>query len=182
MWKMFVTRRRCRFVCRLATRCQYVRVNNFGDWAVRHRVIVVGVVMLGIGLGASVWLAFAATSKNPPDGAQSALLVVIGGLFNVGGAWAVSRRPGAPNQTAARMAVRHLADITRGVGEVKQLAEEAFERRAPGKTRDDLGPISVRLSEVEGRLVTNLDDWVLAYPGLVDPASDTPTPESMENT
>lgn len=157
-------------------------MDKFVDWVVRHRVIIVGVAMLGIGLGASVWLAFAATSKIPPDGAQSALLVVIGGLFNVGGAWAVSRRPGAPNQTAARMAVRHLADITRGVGEVKQLAEEAFERRAPGKTRDDLGPISVRLSEVEGRLVANLDDWVLAYPALVNPAQDNPPHETTETT
>lgn len=155
-------------------------MNNFGDWVVRHRVVIVGVAMLGIGLGASVWLAFAATSKNPPDGAQSALLVVIGSLFNVGGAWAVSRRPGGPNQTAARMAVRHLADITRGVGEVKQLAEDAFDRRAPGKTRDDLGPISVRLSDVEGRLVTNLDDWVHAYPALVDPVPNRPTTEPRE--
>lgn len=80
------------------------------------------------------------------------------------------------------MAVRHLADIARGVGEVKQLAEEAFDRRAPGKTRDDLGPISVRLSEAEARLVANLDDWVLAYPGLVDPAPERPSHETTEMT
>ena len=80
------------------------------------------------------------------------------------------------------MAVRHLAEIARGLGEIKQLAEDAFDRRTPGKARDDLGPISVRLSEAEGRLVTNLDDWVHAYPGLVDPAPVNPPRESTETT
>ncbi|MCJ1697810.1 hypothetical protein MT349_18665 [Rathayibacter caricis] len=155
-------------------------VHNFFGLVVRHRLTICGMALLGLGLGASVWLAFAASSKEPPDGAQSALLVVIGSIFNVGGAWAVSRRPGAPNETAARMAIRHLAEITRGVGEVKQLAEEAFDSRSPGKTREDLGPISVRLSDTEGRLVANLDDWVLAYPGLVDPALDRPKNEPTE--
>lgn len=149
-------------------------------WVARRRVAVTGVVLLGLGLGASVWLAFSAASSSPPDGAQSALLVVIGGLFNVGGAWAVSRRPDAPNRTAARMAIRHLAEVAYSVGEVRQLAEDAFERRTPGKAREDIGPISVRLSEAEGRLMTNLDDWVDAYPGLVDAAPVSRPRESTE--
>jgi hypothetical protein len=135
--------------------------------ALQHR-IVVGVFLFALGLGASVWLAFAASSGSPPDGAQSAVLVMVGGLFNLGGAWAVSRRPGGPNLTATRMAARHLAAITTGVGVVKGLAEKAFERRPPGKGREDIGELSWKLSDVETRLISNLEDWTRAYPDLIE--------------
>lgn len=133
----------------------------------RHR-LVIGVVLFTLGLSASVWLAFAASSDTPTTGAQSALLVIVGGLLNVGGAWAVSRRPGGPNLTASRMAVRHLAAGVTAVGVVKDLAERAFERRPPGKAREDIGELSWKLSDVESRLIINLEDWASAYPDLIE--------------
>lgn len=155
-------------------------MGKLGDWAVRHRIIL-GVVMLGIGLAAAVWLAFAASSDNPPDGAQSALLVVLGAIFNVGGAWAVSRRPGGPNLTGSRVAVRHLAKITRDVGILAKAADEAFESRASGKGREDFGKLSWRLSDIESRLVTNLEDWAKVYPDLIeDDPGDTRGDEPEE--
>lgn len=142
-------------------------MDGLWEWVLRER-IGVGVVLFALGLGASVWLAFAASSDAPPNGAQSAILVIVGSLFNIGGAWAVSRRPGAPNLTASRMAVRHLADLTTDVGNLAVLADEAFQRRPSGKSREDIGPLSWKLSDVESRLVTNIEDWTSAYPDLID--------------
>lgn len=136
-------------------------------WVQRHRVAV-GVVLFALGIGASVFLAFAASSSTPPNGAQSALLVIVGGLLNLGGAWAVSRRPGSPNLTGCRLAVRHLAKITTDVGALKTRAELAFESRPSGEEREDLGQLSWRLSDVESRLITNLEDWAAVYPDLQD--------------
>ena len=146
------------------------------SWVSRHRVFI-GLVLLAVGLGASVWLAFAAsstpTASEPPlSAAQSALLVVVAAIFNVGGAWAVSRRPGSPNLTASRTAVRHLAKITTGVGELAEFAGEAFDRRPPGKGREDIGELSWRLSDVQSRLVINLEDWAKAFPDLLENPSD----------
>lgn len=145
----------------------------------RHR-LAIGVVLFALGLSASVWLAFAASSDTPANGAQSALLVVIGGLLNVGGAWAVSRRPGGPNLTASRMAVRHLAAAVTAVGVLKNLAEKAFERRPPGKAREDIGELSWKLSAVESRLIINLEDWANAYPDLIGDGAAEAKDEAAE--
>lgn len=146
-------------------------MDRFVVWVVQHRIII-GVVLFGLGIGASVWLAFAASSGSPPDGAQSALLVMIGGLFNVGGAWAVSRRPGGPNLTGSRVVVRHLAKITTDVGNLAGLADAAFESRPAGKGREDIGQLSWKLSDVESRLITNLEDWAKVYPDLIEDEPD----------
>jgi len=146
-------------------------MDRLEGWVLRHRVAI-GVILLALGIGASVLLAFAASSTTPPDGAQSALLVIVGGLLNLGGAWAVSRRPGSPNLTGSRVAVRHLAKIATDVGRLKTLAEVAFESRPPGKNRDDIGQLSWRLSDVESRLTTNLEDWAAVYPALQDDPRD----------
>ncbi|MFJ4044143.1 hypothetical protein ACIPV2_00170 [Microbacterium sp. NPDC089987] len=142
-------------------------MNGLWDW-VLHRRIGVGLVLFTLGLSASGWLAFAASAESPPTGSQSALLVILGGLFNLGGAWLVSRRPGGPNLTAARIVVRHLAAIGERVVDVRTMAEVAFDSRPGGKAREDIGVISVKLSEVEDRLIANLEDWTRAYPDLLD--------------
>ncbi len=146
-------------------------MDRFVEWVVRHR-IVIGVILFGLGIGASVWLAFGASSKSPPDGAQSALLVIIGGLFNIGGAWAISQRPGDPNLTGSSVVVRHLAKITTDVGSLAAFADTAFENRPPGKGREDIGQLSWKLSDVESRLITNLEDWAMVYPDLIEDGSD----------
>lgn len=142
-------------------------MDSFVAWVLRHR-IVIGVILFTLGLGVSVLLAFLASTKTPIDAAQSALLVVVAGLLNVGGAWAVSRPPGAPNLTASRTAVRHLASIAVGAGELAELAEKAFDRRPAGKAREDIGELSWKLSEVKSRLVINLEDWAKAFPDLTE--------------
>lgn len=142
-------------------------MDRFVKWMIHNRIII-GVVLLTTGLGLSALLAFFASSKNPPDGAQSALLVVIGGAFNVGGAWTVSRHPGGPNLGASYLVIRHLANITRDVSELKRIAETAFESRQSGKGREDLGNLSSGLSEIEKRLIENVEDWALAYPDLIE--------------
>lgn len=146
-------------------------MNPFAVWVVRRR-IAIGVALFALGLGVSVVLAFVASTKTPIDASQSALLVVVAGLLNLGGAWAVSRPPGAPNLTASRTAVRHLAAIAAGAGELAELAEKAFDRRNPGKSREDIGELSWKLSEVKSRLVTNLEDWARAYPDLTENQPD----------
>lgn len=147
------------------------------DWLWGHRFILLGLLLFTLGLGASIWLAFAASSKTPPDGAQSALLVVISGLFNAGGAWAVSRRPGSPNLTASRMAATHLESAADDIANLVELAEKAFERRPAGKSREDIGELSWKLSSVQTRLHTNVQDWVRAFPGLVDRKQEKPANE-----
>jgi hypothetical protein len=136
-------------------------------WVTRHRVVI-GVCLLVGGVGASMWLAFAASSDSPPDGAQSALLVIIGAILNLGGAWAISRRPGGPNLIGSRLVVRHLANITTEVSGIAALADAAFDRRPPGKGREDVGQLSWKLSDVESRLVSNLKDWIEVYPDLLE--------------
>lgn len=154
-------------------------MDGFVEGVVRHR-IVIGILLFGLGIGASAVLAFGASSADPPDGAQSALLVIIGGLFNVGGAWAVSRRPGGPNLTGSRVAVRHLAKITTDLGKLAQFADAAFENRPAGKGREDIGQLSWKLSDIESRLITNLEDWAKVYPDLIEGRSEGASGEEPE--
>jgi hypothetical protein len=79
------------------------------------------------------------------------------------------------------MTARHLAAIATGVGVVKDLAEKAFERRTPGK-REDIGELSWKLSDLETRLVTNLEDWARAYPDLIECKPDESNNGQPEET
>lgn len=148
-----------------------VQTDRFVDWVVRHR-IVIGVFLFGVGLAASVSLAFAASSASPPDRSQSALLVIVGGLFNLGGAWAVSRRPGGPNLTGSRVVIRHLAKIATDISKLAKIADAAFDRRPAGKGREDVRQLSWKLSDIESRLITNLEDWAKVYPDLIEDQPD----------
>jgi hypothetical protein len=154
-------------------------MDRFVEWLAMHRVVI-GVGLLTIGLGASVWLAFAASSGTPPDAAQSALLVMVGSLFNIGGAWAVSRRPGGPNLIGSRLAVRHLAKIATDVGALAALADEAFESRPAGKNREDVGKLSWGIRDIESRLITNVEDWAKVYPDLLTEAPNDSGADDQE--
>ena len=141
-------------------------------WVLRHR-ITLGVILFAVGIGASVLLAVLASTSAPPNAAASALLVLVGSIFNVGGAIVLARRPGGPNLTAARIAASHLSGITGEVVELRMMAEEAFESRSPGKGRDDIGALNWRLNAVQNELLRNQEDWARAYPALIENVTDT---------
>lgn len=144
--------------------------------------IGIGVVLLVAGVGTMALLAFLASSDSPPSRAQSALLVIVGAISSLGGTWAMSRKPGDPNLVASRLAIRHLADITTGVGELARRAEEAFDARPPGKGREDIGQLSWRLSECQRQLILNGEDWAIAYPDLIEGGSVDLTAAKLEES
>jgi len=149
---------------------QYVvmdRGERFWAWVVRRRFQFAGVAALLVGLALSVWLAFAASSETPPSASQSALLVVIGAIFNAGGALLFARRPGEPNLGASRMAARHLAQAGESVALTRSIAEDAFDDGTAPRLRAAVGELSVRLSVLEQQLDSNLKDWAESYPDLV---------------
>lgn len=140
--------------------------------AVEQYRLWIGVGLFAFGLIVSIALAVLGSQSTEPNAAESALLVIVGALCNVGGAWAISRRPGSPNLTASRTAIRHLAAVTTTVGQLASLADGAFEARPAGKSREDIGQLSWRLSDVEVRLAANVEDWTKAYPDLLENVVD----------
>lgn len=158
------------------------RRDRLQAFAVHWRFQLAGIALLLFGLGASVWLAFAASSAEPPSGAQSALLVIIGGALNAGGVWTFSRRPNGANLTAARIAARHLGAIAVNAASSRQLAEDAFDDGTTATLRWSMGELSVRLSGIEEHLGSNLEDWAQSYPDLIARlAEDSPESSTLEN-
>ena len=123
-----------------------------------------GILSLLVGLGFTIYLAYAASSNGPPSAAQSALLVVASSISQLAGVWLFSR--GRPNLIAARIAVRHVANIGENIADARVFSEKALDDGSVGVARAAIGELGVRLSFIEQHIGQNLDDWVDAYPGL----------------
>jgi hypothetical protein len=134
---------------------------------IHFRFQITGVFLVALGIGASVWLAFAASSTHPPDGAQSALLVLVGAALNSGGVWAFAHRSESVNVVAAHIAVRHLSELGEAIVDARTLAERAFDDGTAPRLRSAVGELSVRLSTIEQRMGSNLEDWSQVHPWLL---------------
>ena len=150
--------------------CQthYMHPRQFFTWSsvLRYRYQIGGVVLLAFGLGATILLAYNASSDEPPSGGESAVYVIVSGVLNIGGVWLFSRNPGGANLTASEIAFRHLGEVAYAVADVAEKADAAFDSTDGRKLKDKIGHISVQLSAIEQRLGSNLEDWVQAHPDL----------------
>ena len=90
--------------------------------------------------------------------------MVAAAIFQLAGVWLFSR--GRPNLIAARIAVRHVANIGENIADARALSENALDDGSVSVARAAIGELGVRLSFIEQHIGQNLDDWVDAYPGL----------------
>jgi hypothetical protein len=119
---------------------------------------VVAFACTGVGFAITLALAVWASGDKPPNGSQSALLVILAGLFQLGGATAL-RLVGRPDPSLARSAVRDLFRISRRAQEARGLAETAVDGASPEDLKMLMGHISVHLSYIEEGMVESLEKW-----------------------
>jgi hypothetical protein len=138
-------------------------INRKSIWAARFTVG--GVLAILVGLGVSVKLAYAASSHSPPSAAQSALFVVVAGLFQVAGTALFAY--GRPSQDRTQTTLRHLGKTLQKIAEARKLAETATDDGTAAVTKSAVGELSFRLDTIEQQLTTELEDWSIGHPSLV---------------
>lgn len=131
----------------------------------RARFTIGGVVAIGLGLAVSAMLAFEASSQTPPSAAQSALFVIVAGLFQVAGTGLFAY--GRPSQDRTRTTLRHLGKTLEKIAEAKAIAETAVDDGTASVTKAAVGELSFRLDTIEQQLTTELEDWEIGHPALV---------------
>jgi hypothetical protein len=131
----------------------------------RARFTIFGVIAIIVGLAISAKLASDASSETPPSAAQSALFVVVAGLFQVAGTGLFAY--GRPSQDRTRTTLRHLGKTLEKIVEAKVIAETALDDGTATVTRAAVGELSFRLDTIEQQLTTELEDWSIGHPALV---------------
>ncbi len=147
-------------------------------WA--HRLRIGATVMFAIGLGATIWLAFAASSESPPSGAQSALLALVSAVFQFGGAWAFSKTSATPpgsagltleqSKSVARDMGRTLADIQ----ELVKLSDAVADERDITRRESKIGELNVALVWAERHTSSRIDEWLVANPRIATQSVEEP--------
>lgn len=132
-------------------------------WGARFTII--GVISIVLGLGVSIRLAYDASSQTPPSAAQSALFVVLAGLFQVAGTGFFAY--GRPSQERTRTTLRHLGKTLQKIVEAKKIAETAIDDGTSSVTKAAVGELSFRLDTIQQQLTTELEDWSIGHPALV---------------
>lgn len=126
---------------------------GIGGWkkfwrAVPHYAYpVAGFSAAVLGFVASVTLAYAASSVKPPSAAQSAIYVIVAGLFQLTSAWLFSKR--TPSISGIRNLLRRHVRLGEQVDAARTLAEDAFDDGSAARLRAAMGELSVRLSQLE---------------------------------
>ena len=126
-------------------------------WTYRNRFRLLGTLCLLIGTGVAAFLAAEASSETPPSGSQSALFVLISGLFQAGGAYSFSR--GKPSKDALGLQLQRHSRIAEQIIDAKAIAEFAVDDGTAQATKKAVGELSWRLSQVE----TDHDDVATSW-------------------
>lgn len=125
-----------------------------------------GMLCILVGIAVTVTLAFLASSSAPPDGAQSALLVIVSGLFQIAGTALFTS--GRPSRATTRASIRHVVKALRKIVEAKEIAEAAIDDGSAPVTKAAVGQLSYKLEAIEQQLATDLEDWAVGHPTLVN--------------
>lgn len=124
-------------------------------WTARNIAIICVVVGLGLTIYLGVW----AAGDHPPNGAQSGILVLLAGLFQIGGPAYLfkSRRL---NATVARTTANKLGAMTVRADTARKAAEIAFDSATTEEMRDTVGQVSAVLSFLQEDLSLLAIQWI----------------------
>lgn len=114
--------------------------------------------LFALALGMTVVLGVLASSDEPPSGAQSALLVVLAGTFQLWSA-SVFHSTGKADPGLARSSVRGLLKMASRAAVAGQEAQSAFESGNSKMLRDTMGAVSVHLSYIQEDALAAVQDW-----------------------
>jgi len=137
--------------------------------------------MLTVGFLITVWFTIRASQASGPSIAESALLVVLAALCQVGAAWAFGGEGKADPAHALRSSER-LYELGFRAQQAGQLAETAYESNA---TRQELastmGRLSVHLNFIEEGIVGGLKDWQAFHPDAMQLPPPSPPNEGSND-
>jgi hypothetical protein len=139
-------------------------------WFSRRRFLLLGSLALLLGIGIAAWLALLASSKSPPSGSQSAIFVVVSGLFQLASAYLFSR--GQPSADALRLQLRHHVRVASQLRQATEIAEAAVEDGAAIATKRAVGELSWRLSGLEDEHADLAAAWYELNKMRLDPRED----------
>jgi predicted alpha/beta-fold hydrolase len=121
----------------------------------RH-IVAVGLFLGGFAL--TIWLGVSGASTRPLTGERAALLVVLAGFFQLGGA-SLLHKVGKAEPSLARTAVRALLRQARRAQQAEQVAQSAFETGSAAERTQALGAVSVHLSYLAEGAVESIAHW-----------------------
>lgn len=118
--------------------------------------------LLLAGFTATVVIAAISSADEPPSGVVSALLLILGGLLQLGSAYFFARS-GKPDSTHAKASVRRIVDLARRSEDLSRFAEAA-RTLSPSEMRLALVDISARLNYVAHDAFASVEDWTSFNP------------------
>lgn len=115
-------------------------------------------VLFLLGFLITIWLAYKASTTKPLSGSQSVVLVLLAGIFQIGGG-NMLYRVGRADPGLARAAVRKLYRLAARAKDSRQVAEGAFDGSGSLSEHDALGRLSTDMSWLEEGILESVDDW-----------------------
>jgi hypothetical protein len=125
------------------------------------------VACVAVGLILTVALGVWAAGSKPPNGAQSALLVVLSGLFQLGAA-NYFYRAGRADPPFVRQVVRQLSALVARARSAERLAELTFDSGTGAQMKQTVGRLSVELSYLREGLELTIPAWQEVNPSVLD--------------
>lgn len=130
------------------------------------RARVAAVLLTGIGLILTVYLAFRSGSPRPPTVAEATWLAVLAGVFQVMGVVFASQK-GRADPGHACSAVRRLLVIGVRARIAEVDAQKAFENGGASARQKTLGSLSTTLSFIQQEAKDAVEDWKYVHPDAV---------------
>lgn len=119
----------------------------------------IGGLLLTVGLGATIVLAYVAGANKPPSQSVQVGLAALSILANAGASLAFSR-VGRADPTHAQQSAARLIALANQTMSARTAAETAFEGTGTeGELHTAMGMMSVHLSYIEDGLVGAVEDW-----------------------
>lgn len=129
-----------------------------------------GGLLVIIGAGLTVVLAFLSNQTKPPAASTQALIALLAILAQLGSAWAFSGA-GKADPGLAERSVGRLVGLATRASLARVMAEKSRETN-PGVTvmRQAMGELSVHLSYLEEGYLDAIEDWRIFHPDAVEKA------------
>ena len=125
---------------------------------VSHPRQTFGTIAFVLGFVFTLILAFSSSSESPPSAASSVVLVIIASLFQAASVYLFSGTNRA-DPSLVRTAVRRLDVLYVRTLQVRDKAQDSFERDRPTEARDKMGVLSVELDYIGEAITESRKDW-----------------------
>jgi uncharacterized protein HemX len=131
----------------------------------RYRRRIPGITIIALGVAAVVWTGVRSSSEDPPATSETAVLLLLSGVLQVGGGVAFGK-VGRVDSQKARSSVRRLVTIGLAARDLRVLLSQVPSKPTSQQSAIEIAQYSLRM--ITGQLEDAVSDWGDVYEEALD--------------